>query len=352
MTRARESEEVTEVEEEKATNIVSDWDSPDLAVDLVDQIWDMVKSWLTDREPAASDFFYYCRNLCDNLEEADEVWVWMLNLIAHFVAEDESFLDSVHTAKDWRELALVNEDDWEVPPPLWLVRREEQMKREEEEELKNEKAKESLEFATNSPILDEEKEKDNGNAEESLDNTTASPLDRDWGKELPAPTPAVAAPSTPVWRPWEENSSVVNLSAVQKRKRRSPAAAARSRRRLQIWQEKKDMARLMPEPRTTPNRILKQIWSTNLLRRLEECANDRKGSKVQALGEGEMESSVLFCNHSQTIMQPQITPSSTNTKHPVWATPSSTIWPQPVSPVQQIVTTCPTCRIWNMSSTS
>ena len=73
----------------------------------------------------------------------------MLNLIAHFVAEDESFLDSVHTAKDWRELALVNEDDWEVPPPLWLVRREEQMKREEEEELKNEKAKESLEFATN-----------------------------------------------------------------------------------------------------------------------------------------------------------------------------------------------------------
>ena len=38
MTRARESEEVSEVEEEKATNIVSDWDAPDLAVDLVDQI--------------------------------------------------------------------------------------------------------------------------------------------------------------------------------------------------------------------------------------------------------------------------------------------------------------------------
>ena len=77
----------------------------------VDQIWEMVKSWLTDREPAASDFFYYCRNLCYNIEEADEVWVWMLNLIAHFVAEDESFLDSVHTAKDWRELALVDQDD-------------------------------------------------------------------------------------------------------------------------------------------------------------------------------------------------------------------------------------------------
>ena len=52
MTRARESEEVSEVEEEKATNIVSDWDSPDLAVDLVDQIWDMVKSW--SRPPVIS----------------------------------------------------------------------------------------------------------------------------------------------------------------------------------------------------------------------------------------------------------------------------------------------------------
>ena len=41
------------------------------------------------------------------------------------------------------------------------------------------------------------------NAEESLENTTPSPLDRDWGKELPAPSTAVAAPSTPVWRPWE-----------------------------------------------------------------------------------------------------------------------------------------------------
>ena len=308
MTRARESEEVSEVEEEKATNIVSDWDSPDLAVDLVDQIWDMVKSWLTDREPAASDFFYYCRNLCYNIEEADEVWVWMLNLIAHFVAEDESFLDSVHTAKDWRELALVDQDDWEVPPPLWLVRREEQMKR-EEEELKNEKAKESLEFATNSPILDEEKEKDNGNAEESLDNTAASPLDQDWGKDLPAPTPAVAAPSTPVWRPWEENSSVVNLSALQKRKRRSPAAVARSRRRLKIWQEKKDMARLMPELRTTPLRKVEQIRSANLLQRLDECINERKGSNVEALEEEEVESSVLFSNHSQTIMLPQLSPS-------------------------------------------
>ena len=293
MTRARESEEVSEVEEEKATNIVSDWDSPDLAVDLVDQIWDLVKGWLTDREPAASDFFYYCRNLCDNLEEADEVWVWMLNLIAHFVAEDESFLDSVHTAKDWRELALVDQDDWEVPPPLWLVRREEELKKKHEEE---EKLKE----------LKEEKEIDE--TKESL--VTTSPLDLDWGKELPAPTPSVAAPSASMWRPWEENVSSVNLSAVQKRKRKSPAAAARSWRRLQMWQEKKEMARLTPELRTTPKKFAQQMRRTNLLTRMEGHHIDSGGSNAEALVEGEVESSVPYCNLTKTSLQPQLTKSS------------------------------------------
>ena len=293
MTRARESEEVSEVEEEKATNIVSDWDSPDLAVDLVDQIWDMVKSWLTDREPAASDFFYYCRNLCYNIEEADEVWVWMLNLIAHFVAQDESFLHSVHTAKDWRELALVAQDNWEVPPPLWLVRREEELKKKHEEE---EKLKE----------LKEEKEIDE--TKESL--VTTSPLDLDWGKELPAPTPSVAAPSASMWRPWEENVSSVNLSAVQKRKRKSPAAAARSWRRLQMWQEKKEMARLTPELRTTPKKFAQQMRRTNLLTRMEGHHIDSGGSNVEALVEGEVESSVPYCNLTKTSLQPQLTKSS------------------------------------------
>ena len=88
MSRALGSEEVSEVKEEKATNIVSDWDAPDLAVDLVDQIWDIVKGWVTDREPAASDSFHYCRDLCESQGEADQAWVWMLNLIAHFVAKD------------------------------------------------------------------------------------------------------------------------------------------------------------------------------------------------------------------------------------------------------------------------
>ena len=82
-------------------------------------IYDMVRGWLTDREPAASDSFHYCRDLCESQGEADQAWVWMLNLIAYFVAKDESWLDSIHTAKDWRQLGLSGiVDYWEVPPPL------------------------------------------------------------------------------------------------------------------------------------------------------------------------------------------------------------------------------------------
>ena len=318
LSRARGSEEVVEVKEEKTT-MVADWDSPNLTEELVDRIWDMVKDWLRDREPAASDFFHYCLNFCDNRGEADEVRVWMLNLIAHFVTEDEKWLDSVHTAKDWRQLGL-SCNHWEVPPPLWLVEREvEDLKKEDEKKKKeSEKMEESLECSTTSPVLILSE-----SAEESLENTTTSPLDRDWGKDLPAT-------STPVWRSWEENSSVVNLSAVQKRKRRSPAAAARSRRRLKIWQEKKDMARLMSELRTTPMRKVEQIRSANLFQRLDEYVNERKGSKVEALEEEEVESSVLFSNHSQTIMLPQLSPSLTNTRNTLQPT-SSVAYLRPAS---------------------
>ena len=104
LSRARGSEGVVEVKEEKTT-MVADWDSPNLAEELVDRIWDMVRDWLRDREPAASDFFHYCLNLCDSRGEADEVRVWMLNLIAHFVAEDEKWLYSVHT-RGQREFSI------------------------------------------------------------------------------------------------------------------------------------------------------------------------------------------------------------------------------------------------------
>ena len=174
-------------------------------------IWDMVKGWLKDWEPAASDFFHYCRDLCESQSEADQAWVWMLNLIAHFVAKDESWLDSIHTAKDWRQLGLSGiVDYWEVPPPLWLVEREEEGKKEDE------KKKESADVAASSLEEEESKDKEEKNkekTEESLENVPTSPLDPNWGKGLPAPTQVVAAPFTPMWRPWDEKVVCINLSA-------------------------------------------------------------------------------------------------------------------------------------------
>ena len=65
-----------------------------------------VKDWLKDCQSAAGNFFHYCINLCDNLEESYEVRLWMLNLIANNVAKDEGWLDSVHTAKNWGQMLL------------------------------------------------------------------------------------------------------------------------------------------------------------------------------------------------------------------------------------------------------
>ena len=79
--------------------------------------------------------------------------------------------------------------------------------------------------------------------EESSESVPTSPLDHNWWKGLPTPTQVVAAPFTPMWRPWEEDV-VIDLSAAkQKRKRRSPAAEARSRQRLLQWQERRDRHR-------------------------------------------------------------------------------------------------------------
>ena len=145
MTRVRGSEgmwkevektsEASDSEETSFKDLVTYWEGPDdLADDLVDLVWVTVKDWLKDCQSAAGNFFHYCINLCDNLEESYEVRLWMLNLIAHNVAKDEGWLDSVHTAKNWGQMLLSG--DWEVPPPLWLVRREE-----EERKFESEKAK-------------------------------------------------------------------------------------------------------------------------------------------------------------------------------------------------------------------
>ena len=80
-------------------------------------------------------------------------------------------------------------------------------------------------------------------------------------------------------------------------------------RRLEMWQEKKEMARLTPELRTTPKKFAQQMRRTNLLTRMEGHRIDCGGSNVEALVEGEVESSVFFSNLTKTSLLPQLTKS-------------------------------------------
>ena len=204
----------------------------------------------------------------------------------------------------WGSLLLAG--DWEVPPPVWARSREQAL----EEKEKTEKT------------------------EESLEGIPSSPLDPSWGKGLPAPSPTVAAPSTPVWRPWEE-CEVVNLSVVKKRKkRRSPAAAARSQFRLRQWQEKVDRNRPFSGSRTTPQRPVGQVRGTRLMGRLE---SQRGGESLHAgAGRGWVEGKTVFVsNQTQTTMLPQSIQSPMSTCAPVKSSPSNL---------------CPACYAWGLSS--
>ena len=308
MTRARGDEELSEVEEgEEALDLeegsfrklVVEWNGPDL-------VYSTVTNWiLSDQsgKPTVGNFFQYCFTVSENLEEDYELKLWMLNLVAHYVAKEESWMEIADEAKDWGSLLLAG--DWEVPPPVWAKSREQ--------------------------VLEEK----NGKTEESLEGITSSPLDPSWGKGLPAPSPTtVAAPSTPLWRPWEE-CEVVNLSVVKKRKkRRSPAAAARSQFRLRQWQEKVDKNRPFSGSRTTPQRPVGQVRGTRLLGRLE---SQRGGESFHTgAGGGWVEGKTVFVsNQTQTTMLPQSFQSSLPTFAPVKSSPSSL---------------CPSCYAWGLSS--
>ena len=308
MTRARGDEELSEEEEgEEAMDLeegsfrklVIEWNGPDL-------VYSTVTNWiLSDQsgKPTVGNFFQYCFTVSENLEEDYELKLWMLNLVAHYVAKEESWMEIADEAKDWGSLLLAG--DWEVPPPVWAKSREQ--------------------------VLEEK----NGKTEESLEGITSSPLDPSWGKGLPAPSPTtVAAPSTPVWRPWEE-CEVVNLSVVKKRKkRRSPAAAARSQFRLRQWQEKVDKNRPFSGSRTTPQRPVGQVRGTRLLGRLE---SQRGGESLHTgAGGGWVEGKTVFVsNQTQTTMLPQSFQLSLPTFAPVKSSPSSL---------------CPSCYAWGLSS--
>ena len=138
MTRARGSEGMTEVEEEVKTSnaskktsfkdLTGDWNGPDdLAPAEVDKIWDTVESWIYGWKSHAGKstvggFLNYCQSYCETVEEDYEVELWMLNLVAHHVLLDKSWLETADAAKDWGN-ALLSED-WKVPPPLWARHRE------------------------------------------------------------------------------------------------------------------------------------------------------------------------------------------------------------------------------------
>ena len=308
MTRARGDEESSEEEEEEEAldleegsfrKLVIEWNGPDL-------VYSTVTNWiLSDQsgKPTVGNFFQYCFTVSENLEEDYELKLWMLNLVAHYVAKEESWMEIADEAKDWGSLLLAG--DWEVPPPVWAKSREQ--------------------------VLEEKNEK----TEESLEGITSSPLDPSWGKGLPAPSPTtVAAPSTPLWRPWEE-CEVVNLSVVKKRKkRRSPAAAARSQFRLRQWQEKVDKNRPFSGSRTTPQRPVGQVRGTRLLGRLE---SQRGGESFHTgAGGGWVEGKTVFVsNQTQTTMLPQSFQSSLSTFAPVKSSPSSL---------------CPSCYAWGLLS--
>ena len=118
-------------------------------------------------------------------------------------------------------------------------------------------------------------------------------LPSSWGALLPAATPTISNLS-PVWRPWEtDDRTTVNVKlpgpwklGQWRRKRRSPAAEARSQRRLHKWQEQVDLQRgfnrLPSEQRNffTPLPAPKEIRSVRLVERLGDVKGSESGSQA------------------------------------------------------------------------
>ena len=207
-----------------------DWTGPDL-------VYTTVYSWITDYtahsgKSSVGNFVNYCfTEFSKNHKEDYELQLWFMNLVLHHLIEDVNWLNTADKLKDWGRLFL-NEEHWEIPPPVWALSREKEsdeyccwLEEKKQKMLKEEKgeeeSKESSDVAA-SPLEEEEKEEKNKEkTEESLESVPTSPLDPNWGKGLPAPSPVVAAPSTPMWRPWEEDVVIDLSAAVQKRKRRT-----------------------------------------------------------------------------------------------------------------------------------
>ena len=288
-----------------------DWTGPDV-------VYTTVYSWITDYaehtgKSSVGNFVNYCfTEVSQNHKEDYELMLWFMNLVVHHLNEDENWLNTADDLKDWGRLFL-NEEHWEIPPPVWALSREKEsdeyccwLEEKKQKMLKEEKGEEESKESSDgaaSPLEEEEKEEKNKEkTEESLESVPTSPLDPNWGKGLPAPSPVVAAPSTPMWRPWEEDVVIDLSAAVQKRKRRSPAAEARSRLRLLEWQERRYRHRLQSELRTTPIRSI-EMTKARLINRLEVHAEGVVHSGVE--GDGVVEKTVFASNQTNTIVLPQ-----------------------------------------------
>ena len=132
--------------------------------------------------------------------------------------------------------------------------------------------------------------------EDGKERVREAALPSSWGTLLPASasTPLISNLS-PIWRPWEieESTKAGRLPGPRRpglgmgrRKRRSPAAEARSRRRLHDWQQRVDLQRgfnrLHSEQQNTctPLPAPKEIRSVRLLERLEGVQGKEPGSQA------------------------------------------------------------------------
>ena len=108
-----------------------------------------------------------------------------------------------------------------------------------------------------------------------------------WGSSLPASTPCTTT-LTPIWRPWEAKETLTGhrKPGPGRGKRRSPAAEARSQRRLLEWQNRVDHLRkvsrlhieqrIMPTPVPTP----KGVRRVRLIERLDKVKGIESGSQT------------------------------------------------------------------------
>ena len=112
-------------------------------------------------------------------------------------------------------------------------------------------------------------------------------LPSSWGSSLPAPTPSTPK-LTPSWRPWEAKAKLTWpwKPGPGRGKRRSPAAEARSRRRLLEWQHRVDclreVNRLQSEQRivSTPVPAPQVVRRVRLKERLDRVKGIESGSQT------------------------------------------------------------------------